>query len=61
MLVHKFVCQGTLEDKIDALMTEKTNLSREILEGSADRMLTEMSNQELLNFVSLDIHRAGEL
>ncbi len=61
VLVHKFVCQGTLEDKIDALMTEKTNLSREILEGSADRMLTEMSNQELLNFVSLDIHRAGEL
>ena len=61
VLVHKFVCQGTLEDKIDALMIEKTNLSTEILSGSADQMLTEMSNQELLNFVSLDIHRVGEL
>ncbi len=61
VLVHKFVCQGTLEDKIDALMTEKINLSNEILEGGADQMLTEMNNQELLNFVTLDIHRVSEL
>ena len=61
VLVHKFICQGTLEDKIDALMMEKTNLSNEILQGQADRMLTEMNNQELLNFVALDIHRAAEL
>jgi non-specific serine/threonine protein kinase len=61
VLVHKFVCQGTLEDKIDALILDKMNLSNEILQGSADRMLTEMNNQELLNFVALDISRAGEL
>ncbi|MGC8624736.1 MAG: DEAD/DEAH box helicase [Phycisphaerae bacterium] len=61
VLVHKFVCRGTLEDKIDALIMDKMNLSKEILEGGADRMLTEMNNQELLNFVALDIFRAGEL
>ena len=61
VLVHKFICQGTLEDKIDTLMTEKTNLSNEILQGGADQMLTEMNNQELLNFVTLDIHRVSEL
>ncbi len=61
VLVHKFVCQGTLEDKINALILDKMNLSNEILQGSADRMLTEMNNQELLDFVTLDISRAGEL
>lgn len=61
VLVHKFVCQGTLEDKIDALITEKMHLSDEILAGGADQMLTEMDNQQLLKLVSLDIHRAAEL
>ena len=61
VLVHKFVCQGTLEDKIDSLITEKMQLSHEILEGGGEKLLTEMDNQELLNLVSLDIQRAAEL
>ncbi len=61
VLVHKFLCQGTLEDKIDALITEKMHLSDEILVGGADQLLTEMDNAALINLVSLDIHRAAEL
>jgi len=61
VLVHKFVCRGTLEERIDELIESKTQLADEVLGGdSAAAMLTEMSNQDLMRFVSLDISRAAE-
>src|SRR5262249_47379476 len=48
VLVHKFVCRGTLEEKIDALIETKERLSTDMLEGGPDLMLTEMNNDELL-------------
>lgn len=57
VLVHKFVCQGTIEEKIDALINEKTALTNDLLEGGADTLLTEMDNEALLNLVSLDIEK----
>jgi hypothetical protein len=57
VLVHKFVCQGTVEEKIDSLITEKTALASDILEGGAETLLTEMDNAELLELVSLDVNR----
>lgn len=61
VLVHKFVCRGTVEEKIDQLIAEKTSLSRDVLEGGGgEKLLTEMDNQELLRLVALDIHRAVE-
>lgn len=59
VLVHKFVCRGTIEEKIDALIEEKTQLAADLLEGGAEKLLTEMSDQELLKLVSLDVARAG--
>ncbi len=60
VLVHKFVCRGTIEERIDALITEKKNLAESVLgsEGGAEKRLTEMSNEELLSFVALDITSA---
>ncbi|MBI9075822.1 MAG: DEAD/DEAH box helicase family protein [Desulfatibacillum sp.] len=55
VLVHKFICRGTLEEKIDALIEEKTSLADDILKAGGETMLTEMSNQELLRAVALDI------
>ncbi len=61
VLVHKFVCRGTLEERIDELIESKMQLADEVLGGEgAARLLTEMSNQDLLRFVSLDISRAAE-
>jgi SNF2 family DNA or RNA helicase len=60
VFVHKFVCRGTVEDKIDELIGQKTDLSRQLLDGGADALLTEMSNDQLLRFVSLDINKAME-
>jgi len=60
VFVHKFVCRGTVEDKIDELIAQKTDLSRQLLDGGAEALLTEMSNDQLLRFVSLDINKAME-
>ena len=59
VLVHKFVCRGTLEEKIDALIESKQQISKDVLEGGTDLMITEMSNEELLKLVALDIHAAA--
>jgi superfamily II DNA or RNA helicase len=59
VLVQKFVCRGTLEEKIDALIEAKHQMSKDVLEGEADLLLTEMDNEELLKLVSLDIHTAA--
>ena len=59
VLVHKFVCRGTLEEKIDALIETKQQLSKDMLEAGTDLMLTEMNNDELLKLVALDIHAAS--
>jgi len=55
--VHKFVCQGTVEEKIDTLINEKTALANDLLSGGADALLTEMDNETLLDLVSLDIEK----
>jgi len=59
VLVHKFVCRGTIEEKIDALIEEKTQLAADLLEGGAEKMLTEMTDSELIRLVSLDVERAN--
>lgn len=58
IVVHKFVCRGTIEEKIDALIDEKKELAQSILGESGERLLTEMPDDELLRFVSLDLSRA---
>jgi non-specific serine/threonine protein kinase len=58
VLVHKFVCRGTVEEKIDQLIESKRQLSQELLEGGADLLLTELKDDELLKLVALDINKA---
>jgi len=57
VLIHKFICRGTIEEKINTLIESKQELSTTILSGGEMR-LTEMSNEELLQLVSLDINSA---
>jgi non-specific serine/threonine protein kinase len=58
VLVHKFVCTGTIEERIDELIAGKQQISDALLSGGVESRLTEMSNDELLSFVSLDLQRA---
>jgi hypothetical protein len=58
VLVHKFVCRGTVEEKIDQLIESKRQISQELLEGGVELLLTELKDDELLKLVSLDINKA---
>ena len=58
VLVHKFVCRGTVEEKIDKIIESKQQLSRDLLDGGADLLLTEMKDDELLQLVALDLKSA---
>lgn len=58
VLVHKFVCRGTIEEKIDQMIEGKRQLSRDLLEGGADLLLTELQDEELLRLVALDLDSA---
>ena len=62
VLVHKFACRGTVEEKIDQLIEEKKSLATELLGGEGEAggasLLTEMPDAELLRFVALDFKRA---
>jgi SNF2 family DNA or RNA helicase len=58
VLVHKFVCCGTVEEKIDQLIESKRHLSEDFLESGADLLLTELKDEELLKLVVLDINAA---
>lgn len=60
VLVHKFVCRGTVEEKIDQLIDSKRQLSQDLLEGSGEVLLTEMKDDELLKLIALDLHTASE-
>ncbi|MBN2493795.1 MAG: DEAD/DEAH box helicase [Deltaproteobacteria bacterium] len=58
VLVHKFVCLGTVEEQIDEMIASKKKLSEEILAGGAESSLTELSDEELLSLVALDLNSA---
>ena len=58
VVVHKFICRGTVEEKIDALIDSKRGLSDELLAGGGEINLTEMKDDELLQLVALDLSAA---
>ena len=58
VLVHKFVTTGTIEERIDEMIAEKQKMADEILASDGEVKLTEMSDEQLLQIVRLDITRA---
>jgi hypothetical protein len=58
VLVHKFVCRGTVEERIHSLLEEKQALASELFADGGEIALTEMKNDALLRFVSLDMSSA---
>lgn len=60
VLVHKFVTRGTIEERIDEMIRDKQEMADALLKsGGAEKQLTEMNDEELLQLVSLDIEKAG--
>ena len=57
--VHKFVCIGTMEERIDRLLTEKLALADKII-GSGDDWLTNLSTEQLREYLALSQEAVGE-
>jgi len=53
VFVHKLVCQGTLEERIDALISEKKALAERAV-GSGEGWLTELGTDQLRTLLTLD-------
>lgn len=53
VLVHKFVCEGTVEEKIDALINSKKELSEQVIGSGKETWITEMNNEELMSILRL--------
>jgi SNF2 family DNA or RNA helicase len=50
--VHRLIAEGTLEDRIAALLEKKRDLADAVV-GSGEQWITELSNEELTDLVSL--------
>jgi hypothetical protein len=57
--VRKFVCVGTLEERIDAMIEEKKTLAERIV-GTGEGWLTELSTADLRQVVSLSPEAVSE-
>ncbi|MBL9115840.1 MAG: DEAD/DEAH box helicase family protein [Verrucomicrobiaceae bacterium] len=60
VVVHKFVVPGTIEERVDRLLESKRDLAENLIgDGGGELSLSEMSNDELLQMVALDIESAS--
>jgi SNF2 family DNA or RNA helicase len=55
--VHRFVTEGTIEQRIGELLTRKRGLAESVL-GAGEVALTELSNAELRDLVTLRTGRS---
>ncbi|MDR3538818.1 MAG: DEAD/DEAH box helicase, partial [Acetobacteraceae bacterium] len=58
VLVHKFICRGTVEEKIDRLIESKRGMSDTLLAAGGEVNLTELNDAALLQLVALDLNAA---
>jgi non-specific serine/threonine protein kinase len=58
VVVHTFVCRGTVEERIDALIEQKKGLAADLLEAGGETLVTEMADEDVVRIVSLDLRSA---
>ncbi len=55
VIVHKFLVRHTVEEKIDTMLTAKTELTRKVIAKSGEAWITEMNDAELVDLFSLSL------
>jgi non-specific serine/threonine protein kinase len=55
VIVHKFICTGTIEEKIDALIEDKKSLANEIVPSSAENWITELDDRQVKDLFRLTL------
>ena len=54
VVVHKFVSEKTIEEKIDAMIESKKELAANVIGSGGENWITEMSNAEILSLMRLE-------
>lgn len=54
VIVHKLVCEGTIEEKIDAMIQSKKELAENVIGSGGEKWITELSNEELMSMLRLE-------
>jgi SNF2 family DNA or RNA helicase len=57
--VYKFLCRGTIEERIDEMIERKVQLAEDIV-GSGESWLTELSTEEFKDLMALREEAIGE-
>ena len=55
VIVHKLVCEGTIEERIDTLINSKKELAENVIGSGGENWITELGNQELMELMKLSI------
>ncbi len=55
VIVHKFLTKGTVEEKIDMMLEEKSRLSEDVIASTKETWITEMKNDELMDLFKLTL------
>jgi superfamily II DNA or RNA helicase len=55
VVVHKFLTEGTIEEKIDKMIEDKITLAQEVIQSGGEDWITEMNNDELIELFSLSV------
>lgn len=61
VLVHKFVCRGTIEERIDEMIEAKQQMATQLLSSGSEINITELGDRELLDLVRLDLSCAVDV
>ncbi len=56
--IHKFICAGTLEEKIDEMIERKKEIAEKVV-GAGEDWLTELSNDDLKEVLALSKEAVG--
>lgn len=56
VFVHKLVCQGTIEERVDAMINDKRSLADAVVGTTGETWLSELSTDELRDLIVLDHH-----
>lgn len=55
VIVHKFITKGTIEEKINDMLCEKTKMTADVIQVTGESLITEMGNSELMELFKLTL------
>ncbi|WP_231715486.1 DEAD/DEAH box helicase [Desulfosarcina widdelii] len=55
VLVHKFIANGTIEEKIDSMIEDKQQLSADVIAAGREDWITEMDNEKVMEMFRLSL------